>query len=266
MALLWPTSARADNLDEARSPMPEPIVEETTTDIDGRDVGELEYEANAVWLRSRVAGAFDLQLSAEVEWLIVRRFGVKLEPFYERGADAGASTTTSQGITGSASLKLVQDFKDDFHLQAEASWRVPTDVSTTVDPGESPLPFSFDLRSGFRRAGWTLRNSLGVSAGAVGAHVPIHGSAALLTEIEPSGTCGFWGVEVEADGARPNPVLVALELVPSLLPAGLPFSLGFVLIYSVAADPSAPSYGFMVRLFVESERERDYGGSVRANP
>jgi len=64
---------------------------------------------------------------------------------------------------------------------------------------------------------------------------------------------------VEADGARSDPALVALDLVPSLLPAKIPFSIGFVLPYSIGAEGRAPSYGFLVRLYIESEREREYG-------
>jgi hypothetical protein len=68
--------------------------------------------------------------------------------------------------------------RDDFHLQGEVDGRLPVDTSTVVEPGESPLPLSFNLRSGLRRGAWTLRNSLGVSAGGQAAHVPLraHGS------------------------------------------------------------------------------------------
>ena len=139
--------------------MPEPILNETTTDIDGTKPGELEVEATASVLRCRTGGA---------------------------------------------------------------------------------------------------RSSVGVSAGGPSAHVPLRGSAALFTGFEPTMRLGFWGIEIEADGARANPAVVALDLVPSLLPARVPFSLGFVLPYSVGADGKAPSYGFLVRLFIESERERQY--------
>jgi hypothetical protein len=250
--------ARAAESDEARPPMPEPILNETTTDIDGTKPGELEVEATASVLRSRTGGAFDLELSPEIELLLTRRLGVKFEPFFERAAIASLPPKSSGGLTGGLSWKLLQMFGDDFHLQGEMEGRVPTDSSTVVQPGESPLPLSFDLRSGYRRSAWTLRSSVGVSAGGPSAHVPLRGSAALFTGFEPTMRLGFWGIEIEADGARANPAVVALDLVPSLLPARVPFSLGFVLPYSVGADGKAPSYGFLVRLFIESERERQY--------
>jgi hypothetical protein len=257
LSLASSTAALADE-PEGRPPLPEPILAETTTDIDGTQAGEIEIETNALWLRSRTGGASHLELSSELEWLVTRRFGIKVEPLFERSTDAGASPTDSGGVSAGISWKLLQDFRHDFHLQLEALGRVPTDVSTTVDPGESPLPFSFSLQSGLQMGAWTLRDSLGVSAGGVGAHVPLRGSVAMLTGFESSGRFGFWGFEAEADGARTNPVVIALDLVPDLVPAGLPFALGFVLPYSIAADARAPSYGFFVRLFIESAREAAY--------
>jgi hypothetical protein len=253
----------------ARPPMPEPILNETTTDVDGSSPGEFEIETNTSFLRSRVGGAFDLELSAEVEVLLTRRLGLKVEPFFERSAVFGTRTASSPlwaarardswGVAGSVSWKIVQDFDHDFYLQAEADARAPTDFSTVVQPGETPQPFALDLRSGVRRGPLTIRNSLGVSAGGgAAAHAPVHGSVALLTGFGGTERFGFWGVEADADGARQSPVLVALDIVPDLAPIGLPFSLGFILPYSVAADGRAPSYGFYVRLFIESAREAAY--------
>jgi hypothetical protein len=243
--------------------MPEPILNETTTDIDGTQPGELEVEATTSVLRSRTGGAFDLELSPEIEILLTRRLGAKIEPFFERAKVAGSPPKNSAGVSGGLSWKLLQEFHDDFHLQGEIEGRVPTDPSTVVEPGESPLPLSFDLRSGYRRGAWTLRSSVGVSVGGPSAHLPLHGSAAVFTGFEPTMRLGFWGIEIEADGARENPAVIALDLVPSLLPAKVPFSLGFVLPYSVGAEGKAPAYGFLVRLFIESERERDYGRGGR---
>jgi hypothetical protein len=238
--------------------MSEPILEETTTDIDGTDAGELEIEASASLLRSRSGGAFDLQLSPELELLLTRRLGAKVEPVFERSAPVGARPTNSGGIGGGLSWKILQDFDHDFHMQVEVSGVTSTEAPGDAQPGEPSLPFSFDLRSGLRRGPITLRTSLGVSAGAESAHLPVRGSAVVLTDFEPSGTFGFWGVEIQADGARPNPFVVALDLVPNFMPAGLPFALGFVLPYSVGANGHTPSYGFLVRLFVESAREREF--------
>jgi hypothetical protein len=246
--------------------MPEPILEETTTDIDGSEPGELEVEADAMLLRSRQGGAYDLHLAPELEWLATRRLGLKVEPFFERSAEATRPASSSAGVGVGSSWKLVQDFEHDFRLQMELAGRAPTDVATTVEPGASPLPLSLDLRSGLRLGAWTLRDSLGVSMGGPAAHFPLRGSAALLTQVEPTGRVGFWGLEIEADGARADPLVAALELVPDLLPAGVPLAFGLVLPYSVGGTGTSPSYGILVRLFVESEREADFARTGHSRP
>jgi hypothetical protein len=239
--------------------MPEPILAETNTDLDGTEVGEHEIEANVSLLRSRVGGAFDLEMSPEFEILLPHLLGIKVEAAYERAATAGASASSGVGISGGVSWKILQDFKRDLYLQAEANAAYSSiEVPSFAQPGESPSPFWFDLKSGVRSGFLTLRNSLGFSAGGSIVHTPLRGSAALLADIEPSGRFGFWGVEVEADGARRNPFVVALDLVPNLAPSGFPLALGFVLPYVVGAGGTTPSYGFFVRLFYESEREQEY--------
>jgi hypothetical protein len=258
IVVLWATTAAGAEPNHPRDPMPEPVLQETTTDIDGAEPGEVEIEANGSFLRSRQGGAFVGQLSLELEGQLTRRLGAKVEPFFERSAGAGDPARSSGGLGAGLSWKLVQDFARDFYMQAEAAGVVPAETSSFVEPGESPLPFTFDLRSGFRLGALTLRNSLGFSAGGTGAHAPVHGSAVLLTDFESGGRFGFWGVEFEGDGARTNPFLVALDLVPNLTPAGLPFALGFVLPYAVGASGSLPSYGFLVRIYVESAREQEY--------
>ena len=242
--------------DPHRPPMPEPILAETTTDIDSIEPGELEFEVNMMAMRSRRGGASSLELSPELEWLPYRRFGLRVEPFFDRQRDAGSSLTQDHaGVSGGVAWKLLQDFPHDFHLQAQVDARVPSELDATVQPGESPLPVSIDLRSGVRRGSWTLRNSLGVSLGGDAAHVPLRASAAILTPFESSGRSGFFGVEVEADGARVHPVVLSFEAKPSLIPLGLPFSVALALPFSIGAEAREPSYGFFVRLLFESERE-----------
>jgi hypothetical protein len=268
-----PAAAEGDDESERatkgadRQPLPEPVLQETTTDLDGTEPGEVEIEGAVSMLRARRGGAFAWQLGPELEMLATRRLGFKVEPFFERAADAGASAQTRGGARAGLSWKLVQDFEHDFHLQAEAGGSYPADATSVVEPGESALPFTIDLRSGLRRGAWTLRNSLGASAGGgatPSSRLGARASAAILTDFEATGRFGFWGVEVEADGARANPVLVAIDLVPNLEPAGLPFAIGFVLPYSVGTSNTAPSYGFLVRLFIESSREQAYARTGEA--
>jgi hypothetical protein len=106
-----------------------------------------------------------------------------------------------------------------------------------------------------RRGPLALRWSGGVGAGGDAYHVPLRGSAAVLAPFEGSGRFGFWGVEVDADGARSKPVVVALDVVPNFAPAGLPFRMGLVLPWVVGEVGDRPSVGLFFRVFYESERE-----------
>lgn len=90
------------------------------------------------------------------------------------------------------------------------------------------------------------------------AHAPVRGSVGLFTPIVAD-RYGFVGIEADIDGARQNPVLVAVNLVPSIIPAGLPFKLGLGLPWAIGVSDSAPSYVLMARLWIESAREVEYG-------
>jgi hypothetical protein len=239
-----------------RPPIPEPILVETITDIDAPAAGELELELNSSYLRSRRGGAYELQLGPEIEWLATDHLGVRLELFGGREAAAGAPSSSRAGAAAGLSWKVLHSFVHDFHLQVEAKGRYPTDVAT-ADPGESPLPFSFELLSALRVGGWTIRNSIGVALGRAPAHVPLRGSAALLTGLGRAQRNGFWGLEATADGASVAPFAVALDVVPDLAPIGLPFRIGLVGSYSFGAAATVPSWGLFLRVFVESAREAE---------
>ncbi len=242
--------------------MPEPILVETITDIDAPKAGEIEMEVNTSYMRSREGSAYQLEAGPEIEWLVTSHLGTMLELFGGREADANAPSAYRFGVGGGLSWKVLQDFAHDFHLQAEVRGRFPTDLSTT-EPGESAQPFSFDLLSGLRLGRWTLRNSVGASVGTTPAHLPIHGSAVILTGFGNSQRHGFWGVEATADGAKVAPFALALDLVPDLGAAGLPFRLGLVGSYTFGAPATLPSWGVFLRLFIESAREVEFD---RGNP
>jgi hypothetical protein len=163
-----------------RPPIPEPIFVETITDIDAPEAGEIELEFNSSYIRSRRGGAYELEVGPEIEWLATSRLGTMLELFGGREAAVGAPSSNRFGGSIGLSWKLLHAFEHDFHIQAEVKGRYPTDLAT-ADPAESPLPLSIDLLSALRAGRWTLRNSIGVSVGRAPAHVPLRGSAVVLT-------------------------------------------------------------------------------------
>ena len=247
----------AADLVPERPPIPEPILVETITDIDAHAAGEVEFEFNTLFMRARRGGAYELEVGPEIEWLATDRLGTVLEIFGTREAAAGEASTNQVGATAGLSWKLLHDYPRDFHLQAEVRGRVPFDLEPT-DPGEPALPFALDLLSALQLGRWTLRNSIGVSAGGKAAHVPLRGSAVLLTGLGGTQRHGFWGLEVVADGAKIAPLALALDLVPDLTPAGLPFRVGLVGSYSFGGPETVPSWGGFLRIFIESERENEF--------
>ena len=236
-----------------RPPIPEPILIESITDIDAPAAGELELELNSSFTRSRRGGAYEAQLGPEIEWLATARLGTMLEVFGTREVPAGAAASNRVGVGAGLSWKLLHSFAHDFHLQAELRGRIPADVST--EPGESPLPLSLDLQSALQAGRWTLRSSIGVSAGGTAAHAPIRGSVVLLTGIGALQRYGFWGFEAIADAANVAPLALALDLVPDFSSVALPFRFGLAGSYSFGAEATVPSWGVVVRLFFESARE-----------
>jgi hypothetical protein len=252
----------ADETPPERPPIPEPILVETITDIDAHRAGEVEYELNTLYMRSREGGAYELEGGPEVEWLATDRLGTILEVFGSRDA-TGAPPTNHVGVTAGLSWKLLHDFRRDFHLQAEIWGRYPFELETN-DPGEQALPFALNLASALQMGRWTLRSTMGVSAGGKAAHVPLQGGAVLLTGLGGSQGDGFCGLEIVADGAKLAPLTLAFDLVPDLTRAGLPFRVGVVGSYAFGAPQTVPSWGVFLRIFVESERENDF--AHRAEP
>jgi hypothetical protein len=250
-------SAAPPNDGDLRPPMPEPIFSETVTDLDGTEAGEIEFEANGSVFRARRGGAYALDASVEAEWLATRRLGFRIEPTVSRDVST-VDSGTAVGASGGVSWKLVRDPAHDFHVQAEVVARLPWDESAIVQPGDPALPLAFDLRAGYRVAGITFRASGGYGGFGDAEHVPVRASIAALTTFEPTGRFGFWGVELDGDGARTAPVVAAINIVPSVGPAGLPFRVGLALPWAVGERDDRPSLGIFVRIFYESSRERDF--------
>src|SRR5512140_1921153 len=146
---------------EARPPLPEPILTESVTDVDGAEDGEVEVEANASALRARRGGGYALDGSLEVEWLATRRFGLRVEPAVGSERVGADTTRTSWGGSAGASWKLVQDWTRDVHLQVEAQGRVPADATASVGPADPALPLVLDLRGGLRTGLVTFRFAAG---------------------------------------------------------------------------------------------------------
>jgi hypothetical protein len=237
--------------------VPEPIFGETITDIDGEEAGEVEVEANGSVMRALRGGAYALDGSLELEWLVTRLLGVRLEPWLARDADGGPAVDAG-GVSGGVSWKLLHDSQHDFHVHLEALGRAPWSSSTFEQPGDPAQPLAVDLRAALR-VGWlTLRGSAGAGAFGQVEHTPLRAGVAALVPFEGSGRFGFWGIELDADGARHAPVIGALGVVPNFAPAGLPFRVGLGLPWAIGERADRPALGVFFRVFYESQREIDF--------
>ena len=255
LVVAWSASAHAEE-QPTRPAFAEPIVTESVTDLDGREAGELEVELNGSTFRALRGGSWDRVASLEIEWLVTRKLGLRLEPSYAASTGPG-----SDGFGGSAaaSWKLVNDYENDRHLQAEVEGRYPWDAGTTITPGDPGLPVAVGLRTGVRGGGYTLRAGAGFDAGGEPAHLPLRGSLAVMTGIVQDERFGVFGVEMDVDGARKNPVVLAANLIADLTPLGVPFRLGVATPWAVGVAATEPSIGILVRIFFLSEREAELG-------
>jgi hypothetical protein len=214
----------------------------------------VELEANGSAMRARRGGAHALDASVEIEWLFTRHLGLRLEPAVGRDADGVSST--GAGVNWGLSLKVLQDFQRQVYVDAELLGRAPMSREAAVaQVGDPAQPLAWDVHAGVRLGLLTLRGSVGVGAGGAPAGLPLRGAAALLFPIDPSGRFGFWGLEVDADGARRAPAAIALEVVPNFIPAGIPVRVGIALPWVPGAADTAPSFGICLRIFYESARE-----------
>ena len=248
--------ARADDAAARHVPLPEPIFTETVTDIDSREAGEIEFEGNGSIFRARRGGVYEIDASVEAEWIALSRLGLRLEPSLASTHDPSRGSSTDFAVSGGAALKLVEDFERDFYLHFETLARLSTRDESFVQPGEPALPLAFDLRAGIRRGPLTLRGGGGVDLAGHAEHLPLRGSIAALLPFESSTRFGFWGAELDVDGARTAPAVVALNVESNALPVGIPLRLGVALPWAIGERDDRPSLGIFVRVFFESARER----------
>jgi hypothetical protein len=229
----------ADTAAERAGNIPEPIVAETVTDIDGTTGGEVEFDLTG-YATSHVQSA-----SLEVEWRVFSRLGVELE------AGLGDESSGWDGdLRLGASVPLVH--YRGFHLMLEGGARV-LDRGTEQEPGEFALPYFAGARVGERFGIVTLRAGLDAELGGGGARVPLAGDLAVLVEYGPHRR-GFAGVEGLVDGAAALPVTIIPEITYLF---GTRLRLGVAV--PIGDDPSSgsTSVGILLRATLELEDDDD---------
>jgi hypothetical protein len=198
--------------------MPEPLVAESLTDIDGEEAGEVEIDMTALGARRMWSS------SVEIEWRALARLGLGVEA----GADDDGHDTDGGARVG-ASVPLLHR---GVHLMLEGSARLPADAGE-LEPGEAALPYAIGLRAGWRRGRLALRGGSDLEWSADRASAVVSGAALVSFGREDRGFCG---IEVLVDAAR----AASLALVPEaavLLDARVPVRVG--LAAPIAIDPSS---------------------------
>lgn len=262
----WCGLAAASDDTPHRPPLAEPLFTETVTDIDGYEPGEVEFDVNGSEAIARRNGARLLQTSVEVEWKVWSRLGVRLEPsFTSARAELGMTSDNAFGFRGAAGWNLIHDFANDFHLQVECGGRFVDDTPAAfrMQPGESPLPLTADLKAAWRLAGWTLRGSLGFGAGGTPAHVPIRGQIAVMRPFSDDIRFGFFGLEADADFARANPLVIAPNIWADVTPIGIPGRIGLGIPFIIGAHDTYPAAGVYIRLLILTSREASFEKEAR---
>ncbi len=259
LVALLGSPARAEVLPKAvgpvlRAKMPEPLLTESITDLDGTHAGEVEIDLNGAASR-RTSAPRQWQSSVEIEWRALERLGLALDLGVGGVLDAASSPVVS--FRPAASWVLLHSQPLDFHLMAEASGRILQDATNDPqEPGEGTSLVSGGLRAGIRRGWLTVRTFLGAGAGGRSARsVPLRAQAAVLAEFGRDGRLGFAGFEMDADWSRPEPVTVAPNFVLHGAPVHVPFDLGIAAPWTPRSRYGNASIGLLVRVIVELDAD-----------
>ncbi len=108
--------------------MPEPLLGESITDLDGTEAGELEVDVTGLSRRPGDLWTGEL----EVEWRALTRLGLSLEA---GAAHQGAGSGVATSLRPSASFVLFHDPVRDLHLMLDASVRL-LENDSEAEPGE----------------------------------------------------------------------------------------------------------------------------------
>ena len=240
--------AHAAERPPGKTPMPEPLIGESVTDLDRSEAGELEIDFTVVARRTRLPTLSVGSGAIELEWGVTRDLGLAVEVGISKGLGPDSALVSFEpGLRVAAAWALIHDFARDIHLQLESSARVLTEKNEElIESEDSPMRASVDLRGGVRQGRWTLRSGIGVGFGGHSRHaLPIRANLAVFSELRPSAPIGFVGLEVDGDWGRRSPVILA----PTLVFGSHPFRLGFAIL--TAITDVGPSPGILVRLIYE---------------
>lgn len=229
--------------------MPEPLLGESITDIDGLEAGELELEMTGLLMPPRGVRAGSWQGEMELEWRALERLGLMVEV----GTGGGLGRPELEGVSArvAGSWMLLHDLARGLHVQAELGARLwsEDELEAAFEPGEPTLPLWFGLRAGWRQGAWTVRGALGGQALGRSVHVvPLRANLSVLGQ---AGPWSFLGVELEGDWARANWLVVAPTALVDLNVMAWPLRIGLAVPWSPARSGRPTEAGLMLRMVYE---------------
>jgi hypothetical protein len=234
----------------------EPIIEENITDVDGTEIGTLEFDVTGAALASRASRTGLYRSSLEAEWRPLDRLGLGAE-LATNGTLDGASPLSPSAFVprGAASYVVLRDRERVFYLQAETSYRHAFgDEAILHDPTESALPFSSGLRMATQAGPFTIRAALFVEAGGASAHAPVRAGYAVLANFFGDGGARFYvGAEAVADWARERPFVVVPEALFLTRVFDKPMRFGLGVPTTVGARGEESSFGIAFRIVLEPD-------------
>ena len=247
LALLATCAIAADGPSrERKPPLPEPLVAESITNIDGTEAGELEFDVEALHLRHSSGGTAS-GLGVEAEWRATRQLGLAVEAAITRAA---SDEPTAGQVRAGLAWSLFHDLARDFHVQAEAAARFGGDDEERAEgPLELPHPYSAGLRAALGSGPVTFRAGLGAAFGD-GASLFVH--LAVLRTFGESALHGFAGLEVNANVGAGAPLSFVPQVVFTVPLFGAPVDVGIGVPWSPGLRSGEPaSIGGVLRVVFE---------------
>lgn len=213
-------AAKDGGAGERKPTIPEPLVAESITNIEGTEAGELELDVVALLLR-HASGGTASWLGVEAEWRATRHLGLAVEAAVSRAAsDEPALGQVRAGLAWS----LFHDFARDLHVQAEATGRFGgNEKERAGGPLELPYPYSAGVRAALRSGPLTLRAGTGAAFGG-GASLFAH--LAAFHTFGDSSLHGFAGLEVNANLGAGAPLSFVPQVFVTVPFFGVPVDVG----------------------------------------
>ena len=237
--------ALADEREDPRKwgPMPEPVLGESVTDIDGTYASELEVDLTGLVGREN-SWATEVAIETRVlDWL-----GLEAEVGYSR---APATSEGEVELRLLASLSFLHDFERGLHGQVEIGGRLTGEPESGPNLGEPRSPISGGVRFGLDRRWWTLRLGLGAAFGSDSAHaIPAWAGGTAFLNLGRDRWLSL-GLGGEADWSRSNPFTLAPTLLLDGRTLHWPLRLALVTPYGFAGGATESWFGLVLRLIGE---------------